>query len=89
MVDEPDPSLRRVILNQRGCHDYPPRSSSTNLWRCDLSFRLYLHGRYTPLEDLSTDRAIVDQPALASTPGFNIFVTGLTGTGKTSIIKVF
>jgi len=22
-------------------------------------------------------------------PGFNIFVTGLTGTGKTSIIKAF
>jgi ABC-type phosphonate transport system ATPase subunit len=46
----------------------------------------------TPLEDfIGQDRAIraIGFGLGVNKPGFNIFVTGLTGTGKTSIIKAF
>jgi predicted ATP-dependent protease len=46
----------------------------------------------TPLEDfIGQDRAIraIEFGLGVNRPGFNIFVTGLTGTGKTSIIKAF
>ena len=46
----------------------------------------------TPLEDfIGQDRAIraIEFGLGVNKPGFNIFVTGLTGTGKTSIIKAF
>jgi lon-related putative ATP-dependent protease len=46
----------------------------------------------TPLEDfIGQDRAIraIEFGLGVDKPGFNIFVTGLTGTGKTSIIKAF
>jgi len=46
----------------------------------------------TPLEDfIGQDRAMraIEFGLGVNNPGFNIFVTGLTGTGKTSIIKAF
>jgi lon-related putative ATP-dependent protease len=46
----------------------------------------------TPLEDfIGQERAIraIEFGLGVQKPGFNIFVTGLTGTGKTSIIKAF
>jgi len=44
----------------------------------------------TPLEDfIGQERAIraIEFGLGVNKPGFNIFVTGLTGTGKTSIIR--
>lgn len=62
-------------------------------WRCDLSFLPYTcTSEMTPLEDfIGQDRAIraIGFGLGVNKPGFNIFVTGLTGTGKTSIIKAF
>jgi predicted ATP-dependent protease len=62
-------------------------------WRCDLSFLPYTcTTEMTPLEDfIGQDRAIraIEFGLGVDKPGFNIFVTGLTGTGKTSIIKAF
>jgi ABC-type phosphonate transport system ATPase subunit len=62
-------------------------------WRCDLSFLPFTcTADMTPLEDfIGQDRAIraIEFGLGVSKPGFNIFVTGLTGTGKTSIIKAF
>jgi predicted ATP-dependent protease len=46
----------------------------------------------TPLEDfIGQERAVraIEFGLGVTKPGFNIFVTGLTGTGKTSIIKAF
>jgi predicted ATP-dependent protease len=46
----------------------------------------------TPLEDfIGQERAMraIEFGLGVNRPGFNIFVTGLTGTGKTSIIKAF
>jgi lon-related putative ATP-dependent protease len=46
----------------------------------------------TPLEDfIGQERAMraIEFGLGVNKPGFNIFVTGLTGTGKTSIIKAF
>jgi predicted AAA+ superfamily ATPase len=46
----------------------------------------------TPLEDfIGQERAIraIEFGLGVNKPGFNIFVTGLTGTGKTSIIRAF
>ena len=46
----------------------------------------------TPLEDfIGQERAIraIEFGLGVDKPGFNIFVTGLTGTGKTSLIKAF
>jgi predicted ATP-dependent protease len=63
------------------------------IWRCDLSFLPFTcTAEMTPLEDfIGQDRAIraIEFGLGVSKPGFNIFVTGLTGTGKTSIIKAF
>lgn len=62
-------------------------------WRCDLSFLPFsCTSEMTPLEDfIGQDRAIraIEFGLGVNRPGFNIFVTGLTGTGKTSIIKAF
>src|SRR3970040_819324 len=62
-------------------------------WRCDLSFLPFTcTSEMTPLEDfIGQERAIraIEFGLGVNRPGFNIFVTGLTGTGKTSIIKAF
>ncbi len=62
-------------------------------WNCDLSFLPFTcTSEMTPLEDfIGQDRAIraIEFGLGVNKPGFNIFVTGLTGTGKTSIIKAF
>ena len=62
-------------------------------WHCDLSFLPFTcTADMTPLEDfIGQDRAIraIEFGLGVNKPGFNIFVTGLTGTGKTSIIKAF
>ncbi|HLN88268.1 MAG TPA: ATP-binding protein [Candidatus Limnocylindrales bacterium] len=62
-------------------------------WHCDLSFLPFAcTAEMTPLEDfIGQDRAIraIEFGLGVNRPGFNIFVTGLTGTGKTSIIKAF
>ena len=62
-------------------------------WRCDLSFLPFTcTAEMTPLEDfIGQERAIraIEFGLGVDKPGFNIFVTGLTGTGKTSIIKAF
>ncbi|HKY09581.1 MAG TPA: ATP-binding protein, partial [Candidatus Binatia bacterium] len=62
-------------------------------WRCDLSFLPFTcTAEMTPLEDfIGQERAMraIEFGLGVNKPGFNIFVTGLTGTGKTSIIKAF
>jgi hypothetical protein len=62
-------------------------------WRCDLSFLPFTcTADMTPLEDfIGQERAVraIEFGLGVNKPGFNIFVTGLTGTGKTSIIKAF
>jgi predicted ATP-dependent protease len=62
-------------------------------WRCDLSFLPFTCTLdMTPLEDfIGQERAIraIEFGLGVNKPGFNIFVTGLTGTGKTSIVKAF
>jgi hypothetical protein len=62
-------------------------------WRCDLSYLPFTcTAEMTPLEDfIGQDRAIraIQFGLGVNKPGFNIFVTGLTGTGKTSIIRAF
>jgi predicted ATP-dependent protease len=62
-------------------------------WRCNLSFLPFsCTSEMTPLEDfIGQERAIraIEFGLGVNRPGFNIFVTGLTGTGKTSIIKAF
>ena len=62
-------------------------------WRCDLSYLPFTcTAEMTPLEDfIGQERAIraIEFGLGINKPGFNIFVTGLTGTGKTSIIKAF
>ena len=62
-------------------------------WRCDLSYLPYTcTAEMTPLEDfIGQERAIraIEFGLGVNKPGFNIFVTGLTGTGKTSILKAF
>ena len=62
-------------------------------WRCNLSFLPFsCTSEMTPLEDfIGQERAIraIEFGLGVNKPGFNIFVTGLTGTGKTSIIKAF
>src|SRR5438445_10852418 len=60
-------------------------------WRCDLSFLPFTcTAEMTPLEDfIDQERAIraIEFGLSVNKPGFNIFVTGLSGTGKTSIIR--
>jgi predicted ATP-dependent protease len=62
-------------------------------WRCDLSYLPFTcTAEMTPLEDfIGQERAMraIEFGLGVNRPGFNIFVTGLTGTGKTSIIKAF
>ena len=62
-------------------------------WHCDLSFLPFTcTADMTPLEDfIGQERAVraIEFGLGVDKPGFNIFVTGLTGTGKTSIIKSF
>jgi LonC protease-like protein len=62
-------------------------------WRCDLSFLPFnCTADMTPLEDfIGQERAMraIQFGLGVNKPGFNIFVAGLTGTGKTSIIKAF
>src|SRR5437868_7941158 len=62
-------------------------------WRCDPSFLPFAcTAEMTPLEDfIGQERAMraIEFGLGVNKPGFNIFVTGLTGTGKTSIIKAF
>ncbi len=62
-------------------------------WRCDMSLLPFTcTADMTPLEDfIGQERAIraIEFGLGVNKPGFNIFVTGLTGTGKTTIIKSF
>ena len=62
-------------------------------WGCDLSLLPFAcTAEMTPLEDfIGQERAMraIEFGLGVDKPGFNIFVTGLTGTGKTSIIKAF
>jgi Cdc6-like AAA superfamily ATPase len=62
-------------------------------WCCDLSFLPFTcTADMTPLEDfIGQERAMraIQFGLGVNKPGFNIFVAGLTGTGKTSIIKAF
>ncbi len=62
-------------------------------WRCDPSLLPFAcTADMTPLEDfVGQERAMraIEFGLGVNKPGFNIFVTGLTGTGKTSIIKAF
>jgi AAA domain len=62
-------------------------------WCCDLSLLPFAcTAEMTPLEDfIGQERAMraIQFGLGVDKPGFNIFVTGLTGTGKTSIIKAF
>ena len=62
-------------------------------WRCELSLLPFTcTADMTPLEDfIGQERAMraIQFGLEVDKPGFNIFVTGLTGTGKTSIIKAF
>jgi predicted ATP-dependent protease len=62
-------------------------------WHCDLSFLPFTcTADMTPLEDfIGQERAMraIEFGLGVNKPGFNIFVTGLTGTGKTSIIRAF
>jgi AAA+ ATPase superfamily predicted ATPase len=63
------------------------------VWRCDPSILPFAcTADMTPLEDfIGQERAIraIEFGLGVDKPGFNIFVTGLTGTGKTTIIKTF
>lgn len=62
-------------------------------WRCEPSLLPFAcTADMTPLEDfIGQERAIraIEFGLGVNKPGFNIFVTGLTGTGKTTIIKAF
>ncbi len=62
-------------------------------WRCDPSLLPFAcTADMTPLEDfVGQERAMraIEFGLGVNKPGFNIFVTGLTGTGKTTIIKAF
>ena len=62
-------------------------------WRCETSLLPFdCTADLTPLEDfVGQERAMraIEFGLGVNKPGFNIFVTGLTGTGKTTIIKAF
>ena len=62
-------------------------------WQCDPSLLPFAcTADMTPLEDfIGQERAMraIEFGLGVDKPGFNIFVTGLTGTGKTTIIKAF
>ena len=73
-----------------GKFEVPPEKLS---WHCDLTLLPFTcTDEMTPLEDfIGQERAIraIQFGLGINKPGFNIFVTGLNGTGKTSIIKAF
>ena len=60
-------------------------------WRCDGScFSFQCTDELVPLEEfIGQDRAIkaIDFGLSVDQPGYNIFVSGMTGTGKSSVIK--
>ncbi|MGH7771348.1 MAG: Lon protease family protein [Candidatus Binatia bacterium] len=62
-------------------------------WRCEPTLLPFsCTADMTPLEDfIGQERAVraIEFGLGVNKPGFNIFVTGLTGTGKTTIIKAF
>lgn len=62
-------------------------------WRCETNLLPFTcTAEMTPLEDfIGQERAMraIEFGLGVDKPGFNIFVTGLTGTGKTTIIKAF
>ena len=62
-------------------------------WRCEPTLLPFTcTADMTPLEDfIGQERAVraIEFGLGVNKPGFNIFVTGLTGTGKTTIIKAF
>jgi lon-related putative ATP-dependent protease len=80
-------------------HEVPSMAAKYELpldelsWRCDLSYLPFTcTADMTPLEDfIGQERAIraIEFGLGVNKPGFNIFVTGLTGTGKSSIIRAF
>ena len=62
-------------------------------WNCDTNLlKLACTKDLTPLEDfIGQDRAInaVKFGLEMNRPGYNIYVAGLTGTGKTSVVKTY
>ena len=62
-------------------------------WRCEPSLLpCDCTSDMIPLEDfIGQERAVraIEFGLGVNKPGFNIFVTGLTGTGKTTIVKAF
>jgi hypothetical protein len=62
-------------------------------WQCDpADFRFQCTDELVPLEDfIGQDRAMssLEFGLAVHRPGYNIFVTGLTGTGKASAIKSY
>ncbi|MEW6034133.1 MAG: AAA family ATPase [Chloroflexota bacterium] len=62
-------------------------------WRCDQkSFCFQTTDEVEPLQEfIGQDRAIkaIEFGLSLNRPGYNIFVTGLTGTGKMSVIKAY
>lgn len=60
-------------------------------WRCDPAlFAFQCTDELVPLEEfIGQDRAIraIDFGLAVDQPGYNIFVAGMTGTGRTSIVK--
>ncbi|MDO8690265.1 MAG: AAA family ATPase [Dehalococcoidia bacterium] len=62
-------------------------------WRCGTDkFHFECTSELAPLQEfIGQDRAIkaIELGLAVDKPGYNIFVTGLTGTGKTSLIKSY
>ncbi len=68
-------------------------SANALRWRCDPElFRFESTAEVTPLQEfVGQDRALraIEFGLSIDRPGYNIFVTGLSGTGRTSAIKSF
>ncbi len=62
-------------------------------WRCNTeSFQFECTSELAPLQEfIGQDRAVksIELGLAVEKPGYNMFVTGLTGTGKTSLIKAY
>ena len=62
-------------------------------WNCDFNqFRFKSTGDVAPIQDfIGQKRAIeaIEFGLSLDKPGYNIFVTGLAGTGKMSVIKSY